>query len=55
MPTVVWFIQEKNSNDQALLADTLYYYQEVEAPQGYQKDSTKYYFGIREMLRTVKD
>ena len=46
----------ENSNDQALLADTLYYYQEVEAPQGYQKDSTKYYFwnpgNAKEQLKT---
>ena len=46
----------ENSNDPALLADTLYYYQEVEAPQGYQKDSTKYYFwnpgNAKEQLKT---
>ena len=34
----------KGTNDKALIADTLYYYQEVEAPQGYQVDSGKYYF-----------
>ena len=34
----------KGINDEALIADTLYYYQEVEAPQGYQVDSGKYYF-----------
>ena len=34
----------EGTNDEALIADTLYYYQEVEAPQGYQVDSGKYYF-----------
>ncbi|MFR2213083.1 MAG: hypothetical protein ACLS61_04240 [Ruminococcus sp.] len=36
---------------EALLADTLYYYQEVEAPQGYQKILQNIISGIREMLK----
>lgn len=38
---------DQNASGSALMLDTLYYYQETEAPEGYALDDTKYYFMLK--------